>query len=87
MVVCVIGLYLQYYSSNKIEESRFRFDEEVEVQIYVWVSFEDGVVGEAERNVVGYGEVLLGLVVKEGYVKEDQDVIYYLVQSWKEEMV
>lgn len=87
MVVCVIGLNLQYYSSNKIEESRFRFDEEVEVQIYVWVSFEDGVVGEAERNVVGYGEVLLGLVVKEGYVKEDQDVIYYLVQSWKEEMV
>lgn len=87
MVVCVIGLYLQYYSSNKIEESRFCFDEEVEVKIYVWVSFEDGVVGEAERNVVGYGEVLLGLVVKEGYVKEDQDVIYYLVQSWKEEMV
>lgn len=87
MVVCVIGLYLQYYSCNKIEESRFCFDEEVEVQSYVWVSFEDGVVGEAERNVVGYGEVLLGLVVKEGYVKEDQDVIYYLVQSWKEEMV
>lgn len=87
MVVCVIGLYLQYYSSNKIEESCFCFDEEVEVQINVWVSFEDGVVGEAERNVVGNGEVLLGLVVKEGYVKEDQDVIYYLVQSWKEEMV
>lgn len=87
MAVCATGLYPQHYSSDEAEESCPRPNEEAEVKTHVWVSFEDGVVGEAERNVVGHGEVLPGLVAEEGHVKEDQDATYYLAQSWKEEIV